>query len=140
FNAATFAKAGLPVPSSWEELFAAGPIFRERLGDDYYPLALNFLDVVALARCWLVQRTAQPLVNEAERRLNATEADMIEMARFYQRLVDEHVIASAPERAAYGNVAEHELRPWITGRYAGTYYWTSAVGKLEETLAPGQKL
>ena len=47
-----------------------------------------------------------------------------------QRLVKEHVIAPASERASYGNVAEQELRPWITGRYAGLYYWTSAIGKL----------
>jgi oligogalacturonide transport system substrate-binding protein len=87
-----------------------------------------------------VQRTNQPLVNESTRSLNATEADTAEMAAFYERLVKEHVIAPAPERASYGNVAEQELRPWITGRYAGTYYWTSAVGKLAETLQPGQKL
>jgi oligogalacturonide transport system substrate-binding protein len=139
FNATTFAKAGIPVPSTWDELFAAGRIFRERLGADYYPLALNFLDLVALGRSWVVQRTNAQFVNERERRLNPTPADITEMAQLYQRLVDEHVIASARERASYGNVAEQELRPWITGRYAGTYYWTSAVGKLIETVEPGQK-
>ena len=30
FNETTFAKAGLAVPRTWDELFAAGPIFRER--------------------------------------------------------------------------------------------------------------
>jgi oligogalacturonide transport system substrate-binding protein len=140
FNETTFAKAGLPVPRTWDELFAAGPIFHERLGNDYYPLAMNFLDVLALCRSWVVQRTNRQLVNETTRSLNATEADTVEMAAFYERLVKEHVIAPAPERASYGNVAEQELRPWITGRYAGTYYWTSAVGKLADTLQPGQKL
>ena len=139
FNATTFAKAGIPVPSSWDELFAAGQIFRARLGEQYYPLALNFLDLVALGRSWVVQKTNLPFVNEPERRLNPTQADIMEMAQLYQRLVDEHVIANARERASYGNVAEQELRPWITGRYAGTYYWTSAVGKLVETVEPGQK-
>jgi oligogalacturonide transport system substrate-binding protein len=140
FNASTFEKAGIPVPRTWEELFAAGPIFRDRLGEDYYPLALTFLDVLALCRTWVIQRTNASLVNEEARKLNATQADVAEMAAFYDRLVREHVIAPAPERASYGNVAEQELRPWITGRYAGTFYWTSAVGKLEETLQPGQKL
>jgi oligogalacturonide transport system substrate-binding protein len=140
FNATTFAKAGIPVPSSWEELFAAGPIFRDRLGPDYYPLALNFLDLLALCRSWVVQRSGAPLVDETRRALNATEADTAEMAALYARLVKEHVIAPAPERASYGNVAEQELRPWITGRYAGLYYWTSAIGKLTETLEPGQKI
>jgi len=139
-NATTFAKAGIPVPSSWEELFAAGPIFRDRLGPDYYPLALNFLDLLALCRSWVVQRTGVPLVDETRRALNATEVDTTEMASLYARLVKEHVIAPASERASYGNVAEQELRPWITGRYAGLYYWTSAIGKLTETLEPGQKV
>jgi len=140
FNETTFAKAGLRVPQTWDELFAAGPLFRERLGNDYYPLAMNFLDVLALCRSWVVQRTNRQLVNEATGSLNADAADTVEMAAFYDRLVKEHVIAPAPERASYGNVADQELRPWITGRYAGVYYWTSAVGKLEETLQAGQKL
>jgi oligogalacturonide transport system substrate-binding protein len=140
FNATTFAKAGLEVPSSWDELFAAGHIFRERLGEDYYPLALNFLDLLALCRSWVVQKSGAPLINEADRRLNAQGTDTAEMAALYARLVKEHVIAPASERASYGNVAEQELRPWITGKYAGLYYWTSAVGKLVETLEPGQKI
>jgi oligogalacturonide transport system substrate-binding protein len=140
FNATTFAKAGIGVPTSWEELFAAGKIFRERLGEDYYPLALNFLDLLALCRTWVVQKTGEPLVNESARRLNADASDTAEMAALYARLVREHVIAPAPERASYGNVPEQELRPWITGKYAGLYYWTSAVGKLVETLEPGQKI
>jgi len=140
FNATTFAKAGIDVPATWDELFAAGKIFRERLGEDYYPLALNFLDLLALCRSWVVQKTGEPLVNESGRRLNASAADTAEMAALYERLVQEHVIAPAPERASYGNVAEQELRPWITGKYAGLYYWTSAVGKLVETLEPGQKV
>jgi ABC-type glycerol-3-phosphate transport system substrate-binding protein len=73
-------------------------------------------------------------------RLNADPRDTAEMAALYDRLVREHVIAPAPERASYGNVPEQELRPWITGKYAGLYYWTSAVGKLVETLEPGQKI
>jgi oligogalacturonide transport system substrate-binding protein len=140
FNATTFAKAGLSVPTSWDELFAAGKIFRERLGEDYYPLALNYLDLLALCRSWVVQKTGEPLVNETARRLNADPRDTAEMAALYDRLVREHVIAPAPERASYGNVPEQELRPWITGKYAGLYYWTSAVGKLVETLEPGQKI
>jgi oligogalacturonide transport system substrate-binding protein len=140
FNETTFAKAGLEVPSSWDELFAAGKVFREKLGEDYYPLALNFLDLLALCRSWVVQKTGEPLVNETARRLNASQVDTAEMAALYARLVKEHVIAPAPERASYGNVAEQELRPWITGKYAGLYYWTSAVGKLVETLEPGQKV
>ena len=39
YNKTTFDKAGVPVPTSFEELRAAGKAFKEKLGDDYYPLA-----------------------------------------------------------------------------------------------------
>ncbi|HEY8510062.1 MAG TPA: ABC transporter substrate-binding protein [Steroidobacteraceae bacterium] len=140
FNETTYAKAGLRVPASWEELLAAGPIFRERLGPDYYPLDLTFQDFVALGRSWVMQRIHMPFIDEARGRLNPTEEDLVEMARLYQQLVDQHVIPSARERASYGHLAPQEMRPWITGRWAGTYQWTSAIGKMVETLEPGQKV
>ncbi len=140
FNATTYAKAGLRVPQSWDELMAAGPLFRERLGPDYYPLDLQFMDVTALARSWYVQRTGRSLIDEQAQRLTARVEDMRDMARLYQRMVDEHVIPGARERAAHGYVAPEEMRPWIDGRYAGTYQWNSAIGKSVEKLAPGQKV
>ena len=32
FNATTYEKAGLPMPSTWDELFAAGPVFASGSG------------------------------------------------------------------------------------------------------------
>src|SRR3954471_15238531 len=71
YNATTYERAGLPLPTSWEELFAAGPIFRSRLGPEYYPLDLNLQDVVQIGRTWLLQRSGKPLVDEQGRKLNA---------------------------------------------------------------------
>jgi oligogalacturonide transport system substrate-binding protein len=140
FNAATYAKAGLAVPASWDELFAAGPVFRDRLGADYYPLDLNLQDVVALARTWHIQESGLPLVDEKASRLNASAEDMAAAAALYRRLVDAHVVPGARERASYGNVAPQEMRPWITGRYAGVHQWISAIGKSIDTLEPGQRV
>lgn len=140
FNETTYARAGLRVPSNWDELMAAGPIFRARLGDDYYPLDLQFMDVTALLRSWYVQRTNRALIDEEHERLNASVDDTREMAELYQKLVTQHVIPSARERASHGHVAPEEMRPWIDGRYAGTYQWNSAIGKSVEKLAPGQKV
>lgn len=140
YNATTYERAGVPLPTTWEELFAAGPIFRARLGPDYYPLDLNLQDVTAVGRTWLVQRTGQPLVDEPGRKLNADQGDLQEIAAFYRRLVDEHVVPSVEERASYGNVAPHEMRSWINGRYAGVHQWITAIGKSADTLAPGQRI
>jgi oligogalacturonide transport system substrate-binding protein len=140
YNASTYERAGLPLPSTWEELFAAGPIFRSRLGPEYYPLDLNLQDVTAVGRTWLLQRTGKPLVDEQGRKLNASEGDLQEIAGFYRRLVEEHVVPSVQERASYGNVAPHEMRSWINGRYAGVHQWITAIGKSADTLAPGQRI
>ena len=140
FNETTFAKAGLAPPRTWDELLAAGPVFRERLGAGYYPLDLHLQDVVALTRSWHVQQTGQPLIDERGKRVNATPAQLAGMARFYQSLIDAHVAPDVRTRASYGHVAPHEMRPWIDGRFAGTYQWISAIGKFIETLAPGQRV
>jgi oligogalacturonide transport system substrate-binding protein len=140
YNATTYERAGLPLPTTWDELFAAGPIFRSRLGPEYYPIDLNLQDVVAIGRTWLLQRSGKPLVDEAGRKLNASESDLQEIAAFYRRLVDEHVIPSVEEHASYGNVAPHEMRSWINGRYGGVHQWISAIGKSADTLAPGQRI
>ena len=140
FNATTYEKAGLGVPRTWEELMAAGPVFRERLGEGYYPLDLQFMDVTALTRSWQVQRSAMPLIDEQGERLNANVAELRDMAALYRRMVDQHVIPTARERASHGYVAPEEMRPWIDGRYAGTYQWISAIGKSVEKLAPGQRV
>lgn len=140
YNATTFARAGLAPPRDWDELLAAGPVFRDRLGDDHYPLDLHLQDVIALTRSHLVQRTGRPLIDEAARQLTVTPEDIAGMLRFYAALVDAHVVPSARTRASYGHVAPHELRPWIAGRFAGTYQWISAIGKFIDTLAPGQQV
>jgi oligogalacturonide transport system substrate-binding protein len=140
FNATTYEKAGLKTPSNWDELFAAGPVFRERLGPDYFPLDLNLQDVVAIARTWHIQKTGAALVDETRSRLNANLEQMIGAADLYRRLVDEHVVPSARARASFGNVAPQEMRPWITGRYAGVHQWVSAIGKSADTLEAGQRI
>ncbi len=140
FNATTFEKAGLKIPSTWDELFAAGPVFRDRLGADYYPLDVNLQDVVAIARTWHIQKTGAPLVDESRSMLNASLEQMVGAADLYRRLVEEHVVPSARARASFGNVAPQEMRPWITGRYAGVHQWVSAIGKSADTLEPGQRI
>lgn len=138
FNVTTFEKAGLTIPDSWDSLLAAGPVFRDRLGPDYYPLDLHLQDAVALTRSWMVQQTGRPMIDEAARRLTVSPEQLAAMLRFYQSLVDAHVVPAARVRASYGHVAPHELRTWIDGRWAGSYQWISAIGKFIETLAPGQ--
>ena len=87
FNETTFAKAGLSVPDSWDALLAAGPVFRDRLGPDYFPLDVNFQDLTAMLYSWQIQRRPAPFIDEATRELGPDLSDLTAMAEFYQQLV-----------------------------------------------------
>ena len=41
WNKTTFEKAGLEIPKTMDELLNAGAVFRDKLGDEYYPLAMR---------------------------------------------------------------------------------------------------
>ena len=41
YNADTFKKAGIEIPKTWNEVFEAGKVFKEKLGNDYYPMQAN---------------------------------------------------------------------------------------------------
>lgn len=138
FNRTTFDKAGMALPDSWESLLAAGPKMRAALGDAYYPIDGTFQDFIALARSRIVQKTGQPLVDDVNRRLNCTPQDIAEMARLYGDLTRSHALPAARVRAAFGNVAQQEMRPWINGQFAGCYLWNSSIDKFTDTLRPGE--
>lgn len=138
FNRTTFDKAGMALPDSWESLLAAGPKMRVALGDAYYPIDGTFQDFIAMARSRIVQKTGQPLVDDVNRCLNCTPQDIAEMAHLYGDLTRSHALPAARVRAAFGNVAQQEMRPWINGQFAGCYLWNSSIDKFTDTLRPGE--
>ena len=138
FNRTTYDKARLALPDSWESLLAAGPKMREALGDSYYPIDGTFQDFIAMARSRIVQKTGKPLVDDVNKRLNCTREDIAEMARLYGGLTRNHSLPAARVRAAFGNVAQQEMRPWINGQFAGCYLWNSSIDKFTDTLRPGE--
>ena len=69
YNAATWQKAGVPLPKSWDDLLKAGPVFKEKLGDSYYPLILTEQDSLLLLNSWVYQGNQKPMVDEKTRKL-----------------------------------------------------------------------
>ena len=54
WNMNTFKQAGIEqVPASYDDLIAAGKAFQEKLGDDYYPLAIGQYDRMILMTFYL---------------------------------------------------------------------------------------
>ncbi|MGZ0750036.1 ABC transporter substrate-binding protein [Kluyvera sichuanensis] len=137
YNTETWKKAGLAYPKTWDELFAAGQVFKEKLGDNYYPAIVT--TSMELINSWMVQKYNQPMLNE-KGEFTYSEAQWLEFVQVYQKLVAEHVLPSQKYIQSFGKAQPFEMKPWINGEFGGSNLMSSAVAKYEDTLAPPAKL
>ncbi len=146
WNPSTFERVGLALPKTWEELFAAGPVFRSKLGDGAFPLDGELYDMILLAQAWVQQKHGLPFIApataEGPSRVAMNEAAALDWVRIYQRLVKEHVATPLPLRASLGGAEKPtEQQPdWVTGRWAGNFTWDSAIPLRASTLKAPQRL
>ncbi|MFO1325972.1 MAG: ABC transporter substrate-binding protein [Rubrivivax sp.] len=142
WNATTFARAGLALPRSWDELFACGEVFASRLGDRWYPLDGELYDLMLLSQAYVQQRHGLPYVHPQEPRVGMTPEAATLWVRTYRQLVGRHVGTPLPLRASLGGAERPtEQQPdWTQGHWAGNYTWDSVIGLRASTLRPGQQL
>lgn len=140
FNKTTWDKAGLALPTTWEELIAAAPVFKEKLGEDYYPFEAAALDAALIVTLYGTQLTGKPLIDPQSNEIAWTQEELQQAIAFYARLVDEGVIIPWKQVAAAGNVPLQENPAWTAGRIGGTYQWDSTYFKISDPLEEGQEL
>ncbi|MBP6899347.1 MAG: carbohydrate ABC transporter substrate-binding protein [Burkholderiaceae bacterium] len=142
WNAAAFERAGLPVPDSWDALFAAGPLFRQRLGERAYPLDGEIYDMLLLSQSWVHQRHGMAYLHPTEPRVAMTREALHDWVACFQRLASEHVATPLRYRASLGGADKPtEQQPdWVTGRWAGNYTWDSTIRLRQSTLDKQQRL
>ena len=142
WNEAAFQRAGLALPKTWDELFAAGPVFKGKLGDRAYPLDGELYDMILLSQAWVQQKHGTPYVDPQTPRVAMSPEAAAEWVQVYQRLVNEHVATPLPLRASLGGADKPtEQQPdWVVGHWAGNYTWDSAIGLRASTLDKQQKL
>lgn len=143
WNRSSWQRLGLALPRNWDELFAAGPVFRSRLGEGAFPLDGELYDMILLAQAWVQQRHGTPFIAPGPQpRVAMNEAAALDWVRTYRRLVDTHVATPLPLRASLGGAEKPtEQQPdWVTGRWAGNYTWDSVIGLRASTLKPGNEL
>lgn len=138
FNSATFEKAGIPMPTTIDELVASAAVFQDKLGEDYYPFYLVGEDVAKWLQNVVTQKTGKGLVDESTMTVGYTAEDIVDGIALYQRLVDAKVTPTWPDAAAAGNVKLHENPAWANGQYAGTYVWDSTYFKYSGPLTTGE--
>ena len=145
WNPTTFERAGLPLPRTWDELFASGAVFRNKLGDRHYPLDGELYDMILLSQAWVHQRHGTPYLDntpgQAPRVAMTLEAAH-DWVRAYRRLVDGHTATSLPLRASLGGAEKptEQQQDWVVGNWAGNYTWDTVIGLRGGTLKPPQTL
>lgn len=137
WNKTTFEQAGIEVPKTFRELVSAGRIFQERLGDDYYPLALGEYDRMILMVYCLESMYGKPWVEDGK--LQYTTEEVQVGFEFIQMLEAEHVIPSLQTILDDGSESFDQNSKWVNGIYAGIFEWDSSVRKFSEALADGQE-
>lgn len=142
WNKATFDRAGLALPRTWDELFAAGPIFKSRLGDDFYPLDGELYDMLLLSQAYVEQKYGTTYVDPATPRVAMSPAAALEWVKIYRKLIDDHVATPLPLRASLGGAEKptEQQQDWVEGKWAGNFTWDSAIPLRAATLNKKQNL
>ena len=140
FNKTTYDQAGLAIPTTWDELFAAAPVMKQRLGPDYYPFEGNGPEARLLVILRTTQKTGKDLIDPATQQVAWTVEELAESLDFYQSMVEQGIVRSWQGEAAGGNAPLHESPEWATGKIAGTYQWSSTYNKIVAPMLEGQQL
>ena len=140
FNKTTYDKAGLAIPTTWDELLAAAPVMKEKLGQDHYPFEGTALDARLVVILRTTQKTGKDLIDPSTNQVAWSVEELAEGLQFYQTMVDQGVIKSWKDVAAGGNAPLHENPAWASGKIAGTYQWDSTYGKISGPMEEGQQL
>ena len=134
WNMNTFKQAGIEaVPTSYDDLIAAGKAFQEKLGDDYYPLAIGQYDRMILMTFYLESKYGKAWVENNE--CQYSEEEVVDGLNFIKSLEDNHVIPTRPTMIAAGFDSIDKSQEWIDGKYAGIFEWDSAPSKYQSALA-----
>ena len=134
----TFEEAGIEVPTSLAELREAGHVFQEKLGDDYYPLALGEFDRCILMTFYLQAKYGKAII--ADRTVQMTEEELKDGLDFIMSLEEDHVIPSIVTIDGDAADSLDQNPKFIEGKYAGILEWDSAPLKYVNALAEGREL
>lgn len=142
WNQAAWRRAGLDVPQTWDEFFAAGPLFKQRLGPRAYPMDGEPVDMFMLAQAWVHQRHGTPYVHPAEPRVQMSREALLDWVRVYRRFSASGAATPLKLRASMGGPEKPvEQQPdWVVGNWAGNFTWDTTLRLRQATLDARQSL
>lgn len=138
WNKTTFDKAGLEVPNSFEDMIEAGQVFKEKLGEDYYPMALTPYEQMLIMVYYLQQKYDKQWI--VDQQVNFTQEEVADGIAFIRMLEDSHVFPSQQKLTSDGADTMDKNVNWMNGKYAGFYEWDSSQAKFANALEEGQEM
>ena len=134
-NITLYERAGVDIPTTWDELMEAGRTIQAELGEDHFALGKVELHTHLLHN-YLIQTTGRHLISE-DGELNNTLEELEAGFQLFVDMIENGVIPNH----AYDSEAPDELNQnWITGRYGGYMNWDSTISRFTETLEAGNEV
>ncbi len=140
FNKTTFDKAGVALPTNWDELFTAATQIRAKLGDAYFPMNAIAETAALLVSLQTTQMTGKDLIDPETVTVAWTPEELTRAIEFYGRMMETGVTMTQEAANAAGNARLYEKPEWTDGRIAGSYEWDSTFFKYSDPLQEGQEL
>jgi oligogalacturonide transport system substrate-binding protein len=137
WNKTTFDKAGIAIPTTFDELIEAGHVFQEKLGDDYYPIGMFEYERMLLMVYYLESKYEKDWV--VDNKVNYSAEEVQEGLEWINTLEENHVLPSIKYIKGQGAETLEKNPDWSVGKYAGFYEWDSAQAKFAEALEDGQE-
>lgn len=134
WNTTRLDEVGVKIPTTLDELYAAGEAFAAYEDGTYYPLIMNELDRMTFMVYYLQCKYGKPWVENYE--LQYTVEEIKEGLEWISLLEEKHVIPTLEVLAGDGSELVDTNQRWIDGHYAGLYIWDSNLTKYKNA-APG---
>jgi len=114
-------RAGLKMPATWDDLFAAGPVFKQKFGDKAFAIDGELYDMILLSQTYIMQKYGTPYVHPVQPKVAMTEAAALEWVQTYKKLTANNVAVPLPLRASLGGAEkpteqQQRLGEWKLGR------------------------
>mgnify|MGYP002715431907 CR=1 FL=1 len=137
WNKSTFDAAGVKIPTSMDELYAAADTFHSVLGADYYPLVMGEYDRAIFMVYYLESIYGKAWVENGK--LNYTQEEIEVGLQLFNDLEEKGVIPTIATIADDGAASLDKNSKWIDGKYAGIFEWDSSAPKFS-SAAEGQEI
>ena len=137
WNKTLYDKVGVAIPTTLDELYAAGEKFAAYEDGSCYPFAVADYAKIHLMIYYLQCKYGREWIKDHELQYNKEE--ITEGLAFIKDLEDKHVIPNSETLTGEGTSELLETsESWINGRYGGAMCWDTNIAKYVDAVTDGE--